>query len=268
MNRSTIDCTGWRQASICGIVAATEPKGAWNDVIEPPSSRLRGIELLASLAESDLRGLEQRCRWRRYAAGQQIVDRSSEDRDVFFVVKGSVRAVDFSPSGREVVYAVIGEGGHFGELSAIDGLARSAAVVAVEDCLLAVLPPTQFESLIRGQPEVVVALLRNLVGMIRTTDERLTEVTTLGALTRVYRELLRLAQHDERTGAWLIAPMPTQKELAGLAGTTRETAARTLSQLTRDGLVRRSGRTLHILDKRALESAVPGYRSTGADGAL
>lgn len=220
------------------------------------SRDLREIELLHGLTDGELRALEQRCRWRRVAAGQPILNPSSDNRDVFFVVEGSVRAVDFSPSGREVVYAVIGAGGHFGELSAIDGLARSASVVAIEDCVLAALTPIQFESLIRAQPEVALALLRRLARIIRTTDERLTELSTLGAMARVCRELLRLARSDERTGSWLIAPMPTQKDLAGLAGTTRETVARTLSQLSRDGLVRRSGRTLRIHDPAHLEAAI------------
>jgi CRP/FNR family transcriptional regulator, cyclic AMP receptor protein len=223
---------------------------------------LRHINLLRALSDGELRALEQRCRWQRYAAGQQILDRSSDNRDAFFVVEGSVRAVDFSPTGREVVYAVIGAGGHFGELSAIDGLARSASVVAIEDCLLAALPPTQFESLIRAQPEVAIGLLRDLVGIIRTTDERLTELATLGAIARVCRELLRLATADEHSGNWLIAPMPTQRDLAGRAGTTRETVARTLAQLSRDGLVRRSGRTLRIRDRAALEAASADLQRT------
>jgi CRP/FNR family transcriptional regulator, cyclic AMP receptor protein len=211
--------------------------------------------LLQSLSENEVRMLEQRCRWRRAEAGQQILDRASDSRDVYFVVEGSVRAVDFSASGREVVYAVIGAGGHFGELSAIDGLGRSASVVAIEDCLVAALSATQFESLIRAQPEVAIELLRRLVGIIRTTDERLTELSTLGSMARVCRELLRLARADEQTGAWVVDPLPTQKDLAGAAGTARETVARTLSQLTRDGIVRRAGRTLHIPDRSALEAA-------------
>jgi CRP/FNR family cyclic AMP-dependent transcriptional regulator len=83
---------------------------------------LRGIRLLQSLSQAELAEPEQHCRWRRVVARQRILDRSSDNRDVFFVVEGSVRAVDFSATGREVVYAMIGAGGHFGELSAIDGL--------------------------------------------------------------------------------------------------------------------------------------------------
>ena len=253
---------------------ATQPQGAWGAppaalevwVFQAADHSLRGVRLLQSLADAELVALEQRCRWRRAGAGQQILDRSSDNRDVFFVIEGSVRAVDFSATGREVVYGVIGAGGHFGELSAIDGLARSASVVAIEDCLLAALPPTQFESLIRAQPEVAIGLLRDLVGIIRTTDERLTELSTLGSIARVCRELLRLAQRDEHTGAWLVAPLPTQRDLAGRAGTTRETVARTLSQLSREGIVRREDRTLHILDPAELEAAITRLRSSGANG--
>jgi CRP-like cAMP-binding protein len=113
---------------------------------------------------------------------------------------------------------------------------------------------------------VALELLRALVKVIRTTDERLSEVSTLGTMARVCRELLRLARADERTGAWLIAPLPTQRDLAGRTGTTRETVARTLSLLTRDGSIRRPGRTLRIHDTAALEAAVAGYQSSGADG--
>ena len=226
---------------------------------------LRGIQLLQSLSDAELGALEQRCRWLRFAGGQQILDRVSDNRDVFFVIEGSVRAVDFSPTGREVVYAVIGAGGHFGELSAIDGLARSASVVAIEACLLAALTATQFESLIRAQPEVAIRLLRDLVRIIRTTDQRLTEVSTLGAMARVGRELMRLATADEATGGWLITPMPTQQDLAGRSGTTRETVARTLSQLTRDGLVQRTGRTLRIPDLVPLEAAITRLGAPGTD---
>jgi CRP/FNR family cyclic AMP-dependent transcriptional regulator len=129
-------------------------------------------------------------------------------------------------------------------------------VVATEDCLLGAPPPTQFEALIRDQPEVAIGLLRGLVRIIRATDERLIELTTMGAMARVCQELLRLAQRDERTGAWMIASLPTRKDLAGWAGTTRETVARTLSQLARDGIVRRAGRTLRIHNPAQLEAAI------------
>ncbi len=205
---------------------------------------LAGIRLVAALSPAERSALEQRCSWRRYRAGQQIVARQSDDRDVFFVVEGRVRVVDYSLSGREVIYA------------AIDGRGRSASVVAIEDCQLASITPADLESLLRRHSNVALALLRDLVEVIRTSDERITDLSTLGAMQRICRELLRLAQPGRQAGGLQIARLPTQSSIAAQAGTTRETVARTLAQLADDGLIQRSGRRLRIPDRVGLEALI------------
>jgi len=227
---------------------------------EPP--RLQGIGLLRSLSDAELRALEQRCRWRRFGAGDQIVDRQSEDRSVFFVVGGRVRVVDYSAGGREVIYAVLGPGAHFGELAAIDGRGRSASVLAIEDCVLAAITPADLDSLLRRYPDVALALIRQLVEIIRTSDERISELSTLGAMQRVGRELLRLAEPGA-AGAFAISPLPTQSSIASHTGTTRETVARTLAQLAQDGLIERQGRRLRIPDRARLEATLAGLPTLG-----
>lgn len=225
--------------------------------------RLAGIELLAALPPEELRTLEQRCRWRRHRAGEQILDRESESRDLFFVVSGRVRVVIFSASGREVFYAFIEAGDYFGELSAIDGEPRSAAVIAVDDCVLCAMSSEIFNALVARHPEVAVAVLRRLTRIIRTSDERIYELTTLGAVQRVYRLLLQLARPDAAIpGHWSIATAPTQQSIAAQVGTTRETVARALSQLAGAGVVRRRGKKLVVDDYARLEAL-----SRGAPGA-
>lgn len=76
---------------------------------------LASIKLLVNLPPDELVMVEQRCRWWRFAPGEQIIDRDSDNRDVFFVVGGQVRIVNFSTSGREIAYATIEPGSYFGE---------------------------------------------------------------------------------------------------------------------------------------------------------
>ncbi|MDP7105347.1 MAG: cyclic nucleotide-binding domain-containing protein, partial [SAR202 cluster bacterium] len=85
-----------------------------------------------------------RSAWRRFVPNEQILDRMSANQEVFFVVEGAVRVVNYSLTGREVAYATVRAGGYFGELAAIDGEPRSASVVATENCLLVKLPPNVF----------------------------------------------------------------------------------------------------------------------------
>jgi len=216
--------------------------------------RLAGIRLLASLPAVELAALERRCRWRRYRAGEQILDRDSETRDVLFIAEGRIRVVNYAASGREIAFAVVEAGGHVGELSAIDGEGRSAPVIAVTDCTIASLSAEAFGALLERHASVAVALLRHLSRIIRIGDERIAELSVLGAVPRVYRELLRLAEPDPSDGAvWRIAELPTQQDMASRVGATRETVARALGQILAHGVVQRHGRTLLIRDRDMLE---------------
>jgi CRP-like cAMP-binding protein len=225
-------------------------------VASEPQDRLQSIALLADLPDDARRELERQCRWRRFGAGEQILDKDSEDKDVYFVASGSVQVVNYSITGREIAFAKVNAGGHFGELSAIDGQPRSASVVAAEASLLGSVPPRVFLDRIAHRPEIAVKLLHRLAAIVRSCDERIMDLSTLGAVQRVYQHILRLAEESPvAPGAYLIRAMPTHKTIAAMASTTRETVARSLSQLSGTGIIERKGRILHIRDRDALERA-------------
>ncbi len=100
-----------------------------------------------------------------------------------------------------------------------------------------------------------VALLRRLSEVIRLADERITDLSSLGAAQRVCLELLRLAERDPVVGKnWVVYPLPTQANIASRIGTTRETVARMISRLSADGIVERKSKSLYIRDRDRLEA--------------
>lgn len=226
----------------------------------PPGSgghSLTGIQLLAGLPLEELSSLEGRAAWRRFAAGEEVLSRDSTSRDVMFVAQGSVRIVNFSATGREVAYAVVAAGGCFGEMAAVDGEPRTASVLALEPCLIAVVPPDAFRSLLERHAPIAIRVIEKLARIIRDCDERIMDLATLGAYQRVYREIIKRAKPDPlRAGSWLVYPLPTQVEIASHASTTRETVARVLSSLAQAEIVGRKGKTLYIRDRARLERLV------------
>jgi CRP/FNR family transcriptional regulator, cyclic AMP receptor protein len=218
-----------------------------------PSHRLNNIELFEELSAEELTEIQTRCTWHTHNGGDEVFNRSSANRDVFFLVAGRVRIVNFSLSGREVAYAEVGAGTYFGELSAIDGNARSASVVALEDCVLGSLDPDGFMDVLRNHPMIGLKVLKRLASMVRAADERIMDLATLSAYQRVYRKLLDLARPDPvRPDSWLIYPLPTQAKIAAQASTTRETVARVLGQLGAEEIVERKGKTLYVRDMEQL----------------
>lgn len=208
---------------------------------------LSGNKMLAPLERAAIARVESACTWKVAHANEPIVNRDSDSHDVFFVVRGRCRIVNFSPSGREVAYAVAGPGEFFGEMAAIDGLPRSATVVALEDCVLGAITPQAFREIIEQFPKVAFVIMEKLVRIVRTSDDRIMDLATLSAYQRVYSELLKLVKPDPvRQGSWLIYPLPTQAQIASQASTTRETVARVLSHLSSDGVAERKSKTLYV----------------------
>ena len=175
---------------------------------------------------------------------------------VYFVIEGTIRVLNYSSSGRVVRFASVGPGGGLlGELSAMDGLPRSATVVADQPSFLAKYPAENFRNLVITVPEFAAALIRRMAEVIRGCDEQIMNLAELTASQRVCLQLLRLAEPDPvAPDSWLVYPLPTQAVLAGDAGTTRETVARVLGRLTEQDLIHRKGRPLYIHDRQKLEN--------------
>lgn len=223
---------------------------------------LSGIELLAPLSDADRQAIEKRCSWRRYAEHEQIIDQDSESRDLFFVCTGKVRVVIYSASGREISFDDIGAGGFFGELAAIDGELRSANVVALEQTQVAALPQEAFQDVLGRHPPVALPLMERLVCIIRSSNLRIMDLSTLGANNRVMAELLREARpniRDDNTA--VISPIPIHSDMASRASTTRETVARVMSDMAKRGLVDRQKNAIVVVDVEKLEDMVEQFQS-------
>ena len=201
---------------------------------------LRGIELYSDLTDAELAEVEKLCSWKKFSAQEQIIDRHSETRDVYFIVQGRVRVVNYSLSGREVTLDDFLAGSPFGELATIDGEPRSASVMALEPSLLASLPHEHFVRTIREYPRAVTRLMKHLTKMVRASTDRIMDLSTLGANNRVHAELLRQARdHMDGENSAVISPIPVHGDMASRVSTTRETVARVMNDLARKGIVER-----------------------------
>jgi CRP/FNR family cyclic AMP-dependent transcriptional regulator len=234
-----------------------------------PSARaalvgLRGIRLLECLDTPALEELAGSLEWRHCATGQQVITRNASDRDVYLVVGGRVQVVAFAASGKQITYREMGAGEHFGELSAIDGRARSADVIALEDSLLASMSPATFHALLERHEALRERMLFGLVAFVREMTDRVFELSTLGVRNRVHAELLRLARRAGVAGnVARICPAPRHGDIASRVSTYREQVTRELSSLTSQGVIAREGKCLVVLDVLLLETMVADVRRAG-----
>jgi CRP/FNR family transcriptional regulator, cyclic AMP receptor protein len=223
---------------------------------------LRAIALLRGLSPQRLEILARDCAWRNFEAEQSIISRAAADRDLYFIVSGRVRVTTYSAAGRQVTFRDFGAGEHFGEVAAIDGMARSADVVGLQAGLLASLAPASLLALLREEPAVAERLLRDFAGLVRRLSERVIDLSTLGVHQRLYAEMLRLAREaGVKANRARIDPAPKHADLAGQVSTYREQVTRELSVLVRRGILAKDGRALVVLDVARLQKMVEEVKS-------
>jgi CRP/FNR family transcriptional regulator, cyclic AMP receptor protein len=219
---------------------------------------LKRVRILEQLPAPRLSQVAATCRWRDYAAGQQIVGYHEASTDIFFLTSGKVRVVVYSAEGKAVLFTDLGPGAMFGEVAAIDRAARSAGIEALTRSTVASLTADQFESLLLDEPAMALAVLRHIAAEVRRLSERVLEFSTLMVQNRVHAELLRLAADvGRRQGQEVVlSPAPPLSDIANRISTHREAVSRELSRLASIGLLHRDGGNLRIIDVERLKRLV------------
>ncbi len=219
---------------------------------------LRGVPFLAVLPETDLAGLAERMRPRRYRAGAAIFHREDPGSTLHIIHRGRVKLVLASPEGREVTVQLLGPGDFFGELALLDGGPRSASAVALEPVTTLTLDHAPFIATLGRHPEVAGRLLAVLGDRLRRTDELIADILFLDLPARLAKHLLALADDHGSAGTdgIRIALRLSQSELAAIVGATRESVNRCLNAYADRGLVAVDRDGITILDPDALRRRI------------
>ena len=220
------------------------------------SSSMEKIELLQSvslfwdLPKEQLGYIANQMIPKKYISGEYFFLEDSEGEQCFFVIHGSVKVTRLSKDGREVILAILSEGEFFGEMSLLDGDARSANVIALEDTKVFTLNRQDFLNVIKENPLIAIELLKVLGQRLRKSDRQITSLSLSDAEKRIALCVLRIAdeQGTIQKGLVTIIKMPIQQDIANMSGTSRETVSRTLKLFETEGFITRDLRKLIILD--------------------
>jgi CRP-like cAMP-binding protein len=231
---------------------------------KPAALSLAGIGLLRDLSDSDRAAIEAKAIYRRFALGEVMVARYSAGTSVFFILEGTGRVVHYLPGEDEITIAIVSAGDTIGDIAAVDGLGRSATIIADDDCTVAELPRHDFRTIVARHGEVALALLVRWAGIIRELDDKFSYVSTISPDQRVYSQIVRLARQEHPGGSrWLVRELPSHQDLAEWAQTSRESVASAVAELYRRGIAERRGKALVIKDYVTLKGLVMSARADG-----
>ena len=196
---------------------------------------------------------------RRVSRGTVIFGKGDEGSSMMAVLVGRVRISAVSADGKEVTLNVIGSGEIFGEIALLDGKPRSADATALEDSVLMVVERKQFLPFLLRNETLVERLLVVLCDRLRRTSSVLEEIALFDLPARLARLIIKLSNDYGRPapgGGTRIDLKLSQRDLATLVASTRETVNKQLRGWREQGMVEQLAGYLVVRDAGALERLV------------
>jgi CRP-like cAMP-binding protein len=202
--------------------------------------------MFADLSDENLQALADIVEVRSFSKGSMIVGQGDAGTCMYLLTSGRVKVSLASSEGKELVLDYLEAPAHFGEMALVDSKSRSADVFAVTDVELLVLEGKDLSAAIQVQPRLALSIIATLSRRLRGTIGRLEDLAFHDATHRVMRVLLNVATAGLETRGMPVVQGMTHYDIATLAGTSRETASRVISQLTREGIIVPDGRRLTV----------------------
>lgn len=192
---------------------------------------------------------------RRFRRAQSLFTEGDISDRVFLITSGWVMISSTSSEGREIVLGLRGPGDIIGEMSTLDGVARSATALSLSEVEAVVVPGSAFT---RALADIDGAheLIRILAARLRDADSKRLGFATLDTLGRVADRLLELADRFGRPapdGTSIEIELPlSQEQLASWCGASRESTVKALSTLRALGCLSTGRQSVVVHDVAAL----------------
>jgi CRP/FNR family transcriptional regulator len=203
------------------------------------------------LSEGELQEVQAIARERTYQRQQVLFSDGEEGSGFFLVVEGQVKVFKMSPEGKEQILHILGPGEPIGQVAVFAGESFPANAQALRESRVLFFPRDAFVALIHRKPSLALNMLAILSNRLREFTVQIESLSLKEVPARLAVYLLTLA--EEQGGADDVALQMTKAQLASVIGTIPETLSRIFNRMAQAGMIQVDGRTIHLLDRSALE---------------
>ena len=219
-------------------------------------SLLQRFPLFKNLTDIEMEPVLEIARNRSYRQGTHLFMQGDPLSNVYFILSGKIKIYRTDVQGKEQIINVLGENSMFPHQGFFRNDNYPAYAEVLEEASLVYIPIQLFEQFLITNPEVSVKVFGVLGDMIVDLQNRLEEQILNNTYEQIVLLLLRLsASHGEEVDETQhrITTQFTNKDLANMIGSSRETVSRTLTQLKKNNLIISDKNGYLVVDRDALQ---------------
>lgn len=201
---------------------------------------LQRFSLFKNLTDYEIEPILNIAKNRTYRQGTHIFMQGDPLTNVYFIYSGKVKIYRTDVHGREQIVNVLKAGEMFPHQGFFRDDDYPAHAEVIQDSILIYIPIKSFEQFLITNPEICIKIFRVLGNKLVDLQNRLEEKMLYNTYEQIILLLIRLSKnHGEQINAEQvrITTQFTNRDLANMIGSSRETVSRTLTQLKKQDLV-------------------------------
>lgn len=229
----------------------------------------REQRLFCDLPQNALMRLQQIKATSIYPKGTLLCLEGQPARGIFVLCTGRAKLSTTSTEGRSIILRIAEPGEVLGLTAVVSSAKYEATVETLEPTQANFISQTDFIRFLQECPEVGMKVAKQLthncqcayneirsIGLSNSVPERIAKLLLSWSARPLQLSGKGKGKGKTTNGEIAIRVTFTQEEIAQLAGTSRETVSRVLSDFKKKGWLRIKGATWFVLDKPALERLV------------
>ena len=216
------------------------------------------VPFFGGLKAPELAEIDRLFQEQGFSPGETIYFEGDPAGSFYVIASGKVKLMRHTRSGRDVLLDLITTGDYFGSLSPSREETYSETAQAHTSICTLRIGKDVFRSILGSRPEVALRVLEITASRLAAAQEMVRQLSAHSVEQRTAFMLLKLADKfgvQQEKGLLIQTPL-SRDELAGMTGTTTESASRALSQFQKAGLVRTGRQWVAIIDRAGLEAAL------------
>jgi CRP-like cAMP-binding protein len=203
--------------------------------------------------EQELKNLTNNREKRKYKKKSEIFREGDFPLYLFYIEKGKIKTYKTNEDGKELIINLHNEGDFFGYVNLMRENSYMESAAALEDCEITLIPKSEFFKLIHQNRQVSQKFIKMLSDNIKENEDQLLKLAYNSVRKRVSECLIKFFDQNEDRQP-VNGLKISREDLSNMAGTSIETAIRTLSDFKDEKLIEISSGKIKILALEKLRS--------------
>ncbi|MGK0413386.1 MAG: CRP-like cAMP-binding protein [Polaribacter sp.] len=191
--------------------------------------------------------------------GEALFNEGDHINGIYCIKKGICKVSKMSENGRNQIIDLIDKGNMLGERNLISDEPSNLKAIALNDMEVCFIPKEEILGDLEQNPKFSMSILKSMADNLKQSDNLVVNMAQKTTKQRLAETLLYLNLNFVSEDTDYIDIQLSREDFADIIGAATESAIRLLSEFKKIKAIKFDGKSIAVIDKKALEKIASGF---------